>query len=44
MILELDQINTFYGETQVLYDVSLAVDCGEVAIWWRDSRQLTWQE
>jgi ribosomal protein S18 acetylase RimI-like enzyme len=21
-----------------------AVDCGEVAIWWRDSRQLKWQE
>ncbi|MGD2013993.1 MAG: ABC transporter ATP-binding protein [Desulfobacterales bacterium] len=30
MILEIDQINTFYGETQVLYDVSLAVDRGEV--------------
>jgi branched-chain amino acid transport system ATP-binding protein len=30
MILELNQINTFYGETQVLYDVSLAVDRGEV--------------
>jgi ribosomal protein S18 acetylase RimI-like enzyme len=21
-----------------------AVDCGEVAIWWRDGRQLTWRE
>jgi branched-chain amino acid transport system ATP-binding protein len=30
MILEIDQINTFYGETQVLYDVSLAVGRGEV--------------
>ena len=30
MILELDQINTFYGETQVLYNVSLAVGRGEV--------------
>ena len=30
MILELNQINTFYGETQVLYDVSLAVGRGEV--------------
>ena len=30
MILDIDQINTFYGETQVLYDVSLAVGCGEV--------------
>ena len=30
MILELNQINTFYGETQVLYDVSLALDRGEV--------------
>jgi branched-chain amino acid transport system ATP-binding protein len=30
MILELNHINTFYGETQVLYDVSLAVGRGEV--------------
>jgi branched-chain amino acid transport system ATP-binding protein len=30
MILEIDQINTFYGETQVLYDVSLDVGRGEV--------------
>ena len=30
MILELNQIDTFYGETQVLYKVSLAVDRGEV--------------
>ena len=30
MILELNQINTFYGETQVLYDISLAVGRGEV--------------
>jgi len=30
MILELNQINTFYGETQVLYNVSLAVGRGEV--------------
>ena len=30
MILELNQINAFYGETQVLYDVSLAVGRGEV--------------
>lgn len=30
MILELNQINTFYGETQVLYNVSLAVGRGEL--------------
>ena len=30
MILQLNQINTFYGETQVLYDVSLEVGRGEI--------------
>jgi branched-chain amino acid transport system ATP-binding protein len=30
MILELNQINTFYGETQVLYNVSLDVGRGEI--------------
>jgi branched-chain amino acid transport system ATP-binding protein len=30
MILEVDGIHTFYGETQVLFDVSLAVAPGEV--------------
>ncbi|UCD77349.1 MAG: ABC transporter ATP-binding protein [Desulfobacterales bacterium] len=30
MILEVKNIDTFYGETQVLYDVSLSVDKGEV--------------
>ena len=30
MILELNQINTYYGETQALYDFSLAVGRGEV--------------
>jgi len=30
MILEIDDIHTFYGETQVLYGVSLNVDHGEV--------------
>ncbi len=29
-ILTIDQINTFYGETQVLFDVSLTVGRGEV--------------
>ena len=29
-ILEIDQINTFYGETQALFDVSLKVGHGEV--------------
>jgi branched-chain amino acid transport system ATP-binding protein len=29
-MLELANINTFYGETQVLFDVSLSVDKGEV--------------
>jgi branched-chain amino acid transport system ATP-binding protein len=30
MILEVEGIDTFYGETQVLFDVSLAVGAGEV--------------
>ncbi len=30
MILEIQDIDTFYGETQVLYDVSLSVGRGEV--------------
>jgi branched-chain amino acid transport system ATP-binding protein len=30
MILEIEGIDTYYGETQVLFDVSLAVDAGEV--------------
>lgn len=30
MFLSIDHINTFYGESQVLYDVSLHVDRGEV--------------
>ena len=30
MILDLNQINTFYGETQVLYNVSLNVGRGEI--------------
>jgi branched-chain amino acid transport system ATP-binding protein len=30
MILELESIHTYYGETQVLFDVSLAVASGEV--------------
>jgi branched-chain amino acid transport system ATP-binding protein len=30
MTLGLDRINTFYGETQVLFDVSLGVGAGEV--------------
>jgi branched-chain amino acid transport system ATP-binding protein len=30
MILEVDHIDTFYGETQALFDVSLNVDEGEV--------------
>lgn len=30
MILEVAGIETFYGETQVLFDVSLSVDAGEV--------------
>ncbi len=29
-MLELARINTFYGETQVLFDVSLSLDAGEV--------------
>lgn len=29
-MLELQDVNTFYGETQVLFDVSLAVERGEV--------------
>ena len=30
LMLELANINTFYGETQVLFDVSLSVETGEV--------------
>ena len=30
MILELESIHTYYGETQVLFDVSFAVASGEV--------------
>jgi branched-chain amino acid transport system ATP-binding protein len=30
MILEVDSIDTYYGETQVLFDISLAVGVGEV--------------
>ena len=30
MILEIDNIDTFYGETQALFGVSLAVAPGEV--------------
>lgn len=30
MILEVEDINTFYGKSQVLFDLSLAVDEGEV--------------
>jgi branched-chain amino acid transport system ATP-binding protein len=30
MMLEIDRVNTYYGETQALFDVSLAVGAGEV--------------
>jgi branched-chain amino acid transport system ATP-binding protein len=30
MILEVDNINTYYGEARVLYDVSLSIGEGEV--------------
>ena len=30
MMLRLDDVRTYYGETQALFDVSLGVDAGEV--------------
>ncbi|MGZ8460841.1 MAG: ATP-binding cassette domain-containing protein, partial [Candidatus Deferrimicrobiaceae bacterium] len=29
-LLELDSVNTFYGRSHILFDVSLAVEKGEV--------------
>ena len=30
MILEVNEINTFYGTSHILFDVSLSVDSGEI--------------
>jgi branched-chain amino acid transport system ATP-binding protein len=32
MILRVESLNTFYGKAQILFDVSLDVDCGEVVV------------
>ena len=44
MMLDIQAIDTFYGETQVLFEVSLRVKPGEVAQEPRQAHLLTYQE